>query len=426
MLLVAADPRGGDPFVWPRLTAVALPGALAVVGALALARRLPLRQRAGLALAALVPVAGRPGPAVLARRDRARGAVDVVAGLGRRDRVGGRPGPGAPVAVGRGGAGRGAGRRRPVGVGARRGGRRPARVRARARRRRSRRLSRPRRPPSSPRTRASTPRSSPGARRRISSACARCRGSSTTRCASGRTVLAGPTARTALELWGFRFTTRARVAAPAAFSLAAVTGRLHCVPVAQPWRELPGLEYTGRLGLHVPAGTGQLEIVIVGPPPLSPRLTLGRRAASRAVGAAGDGPAEPAAGAVARRRATAGPRAGGRCASSCRRGRSWRSRSSLALGQRAPLVAVRFTEPAHLTGVATVCAAPLPREAADVAERVPLDDAAYFGGGWHPLERDGHGAVPLDGAPGGHAAAGVGRRRGDAGDGGAPGRTRDR
>ena len=31
--------------------------------------------------------------------------------------------------------------------------------------------------------------------------------------ASGRTVLAGPTARTALELWGFRFTTRARLAA---------------------------------------------------------------------------------------------------------------------------------------------------------------------------------------------------------------------
>ena len=63
--------------------------------------------------------------------------------------------------------------------------------------------------------------------------------------------------------------------------------------------------------------------------------------------------------------------------------------ATLALGHRAPLVAVRFTEPAHLTGVATVCAAPLPREAADVAERVPLDDAAYFGGGWHPLERTG-------------------------------------
>ena len=63
--------------------------------------------------------------------------------------------------------------------------------------------------------------------------------------------------------------------------------------------------------------------------------------------------------------------------------------ATLALGQRAPLVAVRFTEPAHLTGVATVCAAPLPREAADVGERVPLDDAAYFGGGWHPLERAG-------------------------------------
>ena len=35
--------------------------------------------------------------------------------------------------------------------------------------------------------------------------------------------------------------------------------------------------------------------------------------------------------------------------------------AGLMLGQRAPRVAARFVEPAHLTGVATVCAAPLPR-----------------------------------------------------------------
>ena len=186
----------------------------------------------GLALAVMVPVL-----AALAlpswRGEIVRAALWTSwPVIGRRDRLGGRPGPGAPIAAGRGGAGRGAGGRRPVGVDARRGRRRPARVRARAGRGARRRSSQPRRPPSSPRTRASTPRSSPGVRQRISSACARCRGSST-----ARWPAAGPCSPARRR--GRRSSCGASGSRPGrdsmrrrAFSVAAVTGRLHCVPVA--------------------------------------------------------------------------------------------------------------------------------------------------------------------------------------------------
>ena len=258
MVLVAADPRGGDPFVWPRLTAVALPGALAVVGALALAQRLPLRQRAGLALAAMVPVL-----AALAlpswRGEIVRAALWTswpVMAAGIAWAAGQAPARQSPLVDG--GAGRGAGRRRAVSVDARRRGRRPARVRARSGRR------------SSPIV-AAAPSTVVAEDTRVDTALVAwgaSAGSPARRpvprlvddaLASGRTVLAGPSARTALELWGFRFTTAGATRCAGRFSVAAISGRLHCVPVAQPWRELPGLEYTGRLGLHLPAGTGQLE-----------------------------------------------------------------------------------------------------------------------------------------------------------------------
>jgi hypothetical protein len=64
---------------------------------------------------------------------------------------------------------------------------------------------------------------------------------------------------------------------------------------------------------------------------------------------------------------------------------------AVALGQRAPLVAVRFTEPADRVGVATVCAAPFDRDASAIAAGVPLDDDIYFPGGWHGAERVGDG-----------------------------------
>ncbi len=204
--------------------------------------------------------------------------------------------------------------------------------------------------------------------------------------AAGRTVLAGPAARTALELWGFRFDERRRVTG--SFALAALVGRLRCLPVAMPWRELPGLEYTGRLGLHVPAGDGRLEVVIVGPPPLAPRMTWGD---GRPVGRLepltvdlpnlppvlwpGDGRLPDAALIGIRVELPGLPGVA--------------QSASLALGQRAPQVAVRYASPANVATVATVCAAPLPREEATGDAGVPLDDDAYFAGGWHAVERTG-------------------------------------
>lgn len=203
-----------------------------------------------------------------------------------------------------------------------------------------------------------------------------------------RLLLAGPSGQRALELWGFQFTPVVAVAEPVPYGMARITGRLRCLPVARPWRELPGLEYTGRLGLHVPRGTGTLDVMVLGPPPLDVRLvgpdgrTVGRPSpvamsltALPPVLWPGDGGLpDPA---------MVGTRI------------EWPARgdveqsANLALGQRAPLVAVRFTEPADSVGVATVCAAPFPRDAGAVEAGVALDDDAYFAGGWHDAERAG-------------------------------------
>lgn len=206
--------------------------------------------------------------------------------------------------------------------------------------------------------------------------------------ASGRQLLAGPSAASALELWGFQFAPLAGFDRPVPFAVASVTGRLHCLPIATPWRELPGLEYTARLGLHVPRGTGTLEVVVVGPPPLNVALTrpdgrpLGRQSPLEMALTAlppvlwpGDGRL-PDPGLV-----------GTRVELPARDDAA--QSANLALGQRAPLVAVRFTEPADSVGVATVCAAPFPRDATPIGIAVALDDPAYFAGGWHDAERAG-------------------------------------
>jgi hypothetical protein len=170
------------------------------------------------------------------------------------------------------------------------------------------------------------------------------------------------------------------------YAVGELTGRLGCVPLAAPWRELPGLEYTGRLGVHVPPGTGALEIVVVGRPPVTPRLWRldGRPAGEHddlpmtlsalpPVLWPGDGQLPgPGLGAV-RLRLPARTDAA--------------QAAAVTLGQRAPLVAARFTSAADRPEVATVCAAPLPRQPEDIATQVPLDDDAYFAGGWHLAER---------------------------------------
>jgi hypothetical protein len=203
-----------------------------------------------------------------------------------------------------------------------------------------------------------------------------------------RLLLAGGTATSALELRGFQFAPFAGFARPVPFAVMSVTGRLRCLPVATPWRELPGVEYTGRLGLHVPRGTGTLEVVVVGPSPLNAALTrpdgrpLGRQspvpmelAALPAVLWPGDG-------------RLPGPGLVGTRFELPARDDTEQS-AIMALGQRAPLVAVRFTEPADRVGVATVCAAPFVRDARAIEAGVALDDDVYFPGGWHAAERAG-------------------------------------
>jgi hypothetical protein len=205
-----------------------------------------------------------------------------------------------------------------------------------------------------------------------------------------RLLLAGPAASSALELWGFQFAPFVGVARPVPFAVSAVTGRLHCLSVANPWRELPGVEYTARLGLHVPRGTGTLEVVVVAPPPLNAAMTrpdrrpLGRQSALPMtltelppVLWPGDG------------RLPDPDWVGSRFELPARDDVA--QSATMTLGRRAPLVAVRFTEPADRVGVATVCAAPFDREPSAIAAGVPLDDDLYFPGGWHAAERAGNG-----------------------------------
>lgn len=210
----------------------------------------------------------------------------------------------------------------------------------------------------------------------------------TERANAGATVLAASSGRRALELWGVRFAEQHVVEAPVRLPLAGVTGRLRCVPVAAPWRELPGLEYTGRLGVHLPAGQGTFEAVVVSTAPAAVALTSltgqprGRvtplpMALDKLPGVLWPrGAQAPAATAVATRlELAATPQVP--------------QIFAVALGERAPAVAVRFLDDARSTGVATVCAAPISREDplaqfADAA--IALDDPAFFAGGWHGSE----------------------------------------
>lgn len=206
---------------------------------------------------------------------------------------------------------------------------------------------------------------------------------------AGGVVIAGPAARAALELWGVRFTAGPSVWAPVPFGYGRVARGFHCVEVGRRWSELPGLDYTGRLGAHVPAGVGQLEVVVVGPDPVGLLVTSadGRPRGSVTTSAVqdlaglppvlwpGDGRLPADGTALAHARVAADAQAPVDVA--------------IALGERAPLVGARMVD----GGVATICAAPLPRPdpferlTAGDRWRVPLDDAAFAGAGWQPLLR---------------------------------------
>lgn len=207
--------------------------------------------------------------------------------------------------------------------------------------------------------------------------------------AAGGVVIAGPAARAALELWGLRFTAGPSVWTPVPFGYGRVARGFHCVEVGRRWSELPGLDFTGRLGAHLPAGAGSLEVVVVGPDLGGVRVTTADgRPRGTVVGVAvrdlaelppvlwpGDGRLPDAGTRVTR---AIVPEVADAAVD-----------VAIALGARAPLVAARIGD----GGSATICAAPLPRPdpferlAAGNPWRVPLDDEAFAGAGWQPLAR---------------------------------------
>ncbi len=82
---------------------------------------------------------------------------------------------------------------------------------------------------------------------------------------AGSLVLAGPVARQHMELVGLLFGDAFSIVEPAAFTVSEATATLQCATVrADRWSQLPGLEYTGRLGLQLPPRIGGEMQLIVG------------------------------------------------------------------------------------------------------------------------------------------------------------------
>ncbi|MGE0040581.1 MAG: hypothetical protein AB7H88_12680 [Vicinamibacterales bacterium] len=88
--------------------------------------------------------------------------------------------------------------------------------------------------------------------------------------AEGAPMRVSPDARAHLELSGFTF-------APGAGpdGRFAVSGRLRCTGIlADRWSPLPGLEYTGRLGVEVPPGSHAMALLVGDTLPVRVRATL--------------------------------------------------------------------------------------------------------------------------------------------------------
>lgn len=207
----------------------------------------------------------------------------------------------------------------------------------------------------------------------------------------GRTVLAGPTARRHLELSGVSFGEAFTIEQPAPFGMSQADATFRCATVrADRWSQLPGLDYTGRLGIDLPPGiSGALQLVIGDALALPLRLESpdGRdRVLRQEPLSSGPGVAPPPAdywidgGApemesrwIRRVHVAAHP--------------ITRELLSLTLGRRAPRVIARlagYDDAAR----ARVCAAPLGRVRLRDAgtEVLSLDDEAIFGAGWYGLE----------------------------------------
>jgi hypothetical protein len=207
----------------------------------------------------------------------------------------------------------------------------------------------------------------------------------------GRTVLAGPTGRRHLELAGVSFTRAFTIELPAPFVMFEADGTFRCVSVrADRWSQLPGLDYTGRLGIELPPSlSGELHLVVgdVMPLPLRAETADGREVVLREEPlTSGPGVAPPPAdywidgGApdvesrwIRRVRLAPDPLG--------------RTLLSFSLERRAPRVIARLVGYGD-EARARVCAAPLGEtylrdSGADV---LSLGDESVFGAGWYGRE----------------------------------------
>jgi hypothetical protein len=210
-------------------------------------------------------------------------------------------------------------------------------------------------------------------------------------------VLAGPTARRHLSLSGLEFTAAREVVTPSAqFSWSRLDRRLHCATLHQDrWSHLPGLEFTGRLGLELPAGEGGALHLIVGDAlpvsvdaedPNGAPLVLASQALDARVSFSelppdywldgGDPRLAPAH--VLRASIPAMPQVPRHLA--------------VRLGRRSPRVLARLSGYSH-GKLGRVCAAAPEQNpiwhASTAPVRLPLDLNAYFGTGWYGVERFG-------------------------------------
>jgi len=211
----------------------------------------------------------------------------------------------------------------------------------------------------------------------------------------GRTVLAGPVGRRQLELAGFVFERRFTIADPLPFVMSAAVSAFRCTSVrSDRWSQLPGLEYTGRLGIELPAAIdGELQIIVGDTLPLRLRVESADGGAVPTVSESllsGPGVGAPPPdywfdGGLPED----GPHVISRLHLPMHPTRA--SLVALQLGRRAPRVIAR------LSGVddearGRICAAPIGRETlfADTdTERISVNDAHVFGRGWYGVQHRG-------------------------------------
>ena len=216
----------------------------------------------------------------------------------------------------------------------------------------------------------------------------------------GRRVVAGPTGRRHLELMGVRFRDAFVLGPPIPFGGSVVADTYRCATIrGDRWSQLPGVDYTGRLGVLVPPGLGDLELVVGDDLPLRLR---GATADGRDVpleveplmrgpgggtpppdfwleiGVPGNVPRE-----VARVRLPGHPTRG--------------SLFSLHLGRRAPRVIARLTGGSP-SARAQICAAPVGPVLAEDEASIALSGEDRLGTGWYGFERDGDGGHRWTGA----------------------------